>query len=871
MLQITGKSVPRRGPTLLLALILGAGLALSGCGDDDSTTTPAPAPAPTPAPPAAPDPVGVPGGLKATGGVGFIEFSWEAVEGATGYEVQMTMTEGDFSSVATAMVEATMHRFSDVAPETTGYGRVRAHEGDRQSDWSETAMGMTMAAPLVLGMPMPTVSSTGPDHIEWSWEPIADALTYQVQTADSMDGFMDSMDPAVIAGQLQTATTYRAEVDPETTMYIRVRAGAGTPTAPIAGEWSAAVMGTSDVAPIPFTVSMTPPEAGADKDCMGQVFCPDGNSDPKKAMASVNEMMMVTASHDTQVTPMFVEGAPAVTASAGGDTPFMHSNFMAMQTTVAGDGVSFMLQPVTVGAGQEPKPMGDAMYITCGPFRCSDASDETPSAPEITLADSEVCENFEVDLELVKGAALNGDYRAYDSGVDVGWVYTASHAARVTHEFENVTAGTASMTVPGTSLSPTSVRRSLSMTAAAETSSSKVNKFGAEANRDEVAYTVAADHPTARTQSDPGPIRNGVNDCLSIGQTGASNNRGSGGWSYYSITRSLAAVRPDVRPLRRPENCFRIVTDGLYAVRAHNADPEPLTFYNYLPGYSVHVDPVGGVSWAGSSVTDWGDGHPFDELKCPRVTFRAADQLDVCADFEDEVEAYWGAGIGSGGSFRVEFETTGTTNVAGRLNEIVIRNKARRNNAVPTELTGGFEYRPPGSRHANLWLVDDSDGVAGTNMAFNGTKRDPNLYWMTTNDHAPEVINASARLWRAIMRLSMMDVDGDPKYGDFGKIDQTTGTDQDTYKPDGMADNMLTGDQADHRQCSDADGPGCDATADFDLSGTFTRIQDTDSCTVTIEQSITCTWDADGDQRRGGLGMFPVARSGNRFISCEAN
>ena len=869
MMQITGKSVPRRGPTLLLALILGAGLALSGCGDDDSTTTPAPAPAPAPAPPAAPDPVGVPGGLKATGGVGFIEFSWEAVEGATGYEVQMSMKEGDFSSVATAMVSATMHRFTDVAPETTGYGRVRAQEGDRQSDWSEMAMAMTMAAPVVLGMPMPMVVSTGPDHIEWSWDPIEGALTYQVQTADSMDGFMDTMDPAMIAMQLQTATTHRAEVEPETTMYIRVRAGAGTATAPISGEWSAPVMGTSDVEPIPFMVSMAPPEAGADKACMGQAFCPDGNSDPKKAMASVNQMMMVTASHATQVTPMFVEGAPAVTASAGGDTPFMHSDFMAMQTMVAGDGVSFMLQPVTVGAGQEPMAMGDAMYITCGPFRCSEASDETPSAPEITLADSEVCENFEVDLQLVKGAAVNGNYRNFGSGVDVGWTYTASHAARVTHEFRNVTAGTASMTVPGTSLSPTSTRRSLSMTAAAETSSSKVNKFGGMVNRDETAYTVGWDHPSQRTQSDPGPIRNGVNDCLSIGQTGAGSNRGFGAWSYYSITRSLATVRNEVRPLRRPENCFRLVTDGLYAQIEHNEEASP-TFYNYLPGYSVHVDPVGGVSWAGSSVSDWGDGHPFTELKCDRVTFAAADQIDVCADFEDEVEAYWGAGIGSGGSFRVEFETTGTTNANGRLNEIVIRNKARRNNVVPTELTGGFEYRPTGSRHANLWLVDDSDGVSG-NTAIDGTKRDPNLYWMTTNDDAPEIINASARLWRAVMRLSMMDVDGDPKYGDFGKIDQVTGAGSATYKPDGIADNMLDGDQADHRQCSDADGPGCDATADFDLSGTFTRIQDTDSCTVTIEQSITCTWDADGDQRRGGVGQFPVARSDNRFISCEAN
>ena len=39
MIQTIRKSVPFRGLTVLLALILGAGLVLSGCGDDDSTTT----------------------------------------------------------------------------------------------------------------------------------------------------------------------------------------------------------------------------------------------------------------------------------------------------------------------------------------------------------------------------------------------------------------------------------------------------------------------------------------------------------------------------------------------------------------------------------------------------------------------------------------------------------------------------------------------------------------------------------------------------------------------------------------------------------------------------------------------------------------
>lgn len=61
----------------------------------------------------------------------------------------------------------------------------------------------------------------------------------------------------------------------------------------------------------------------------------------------------------------------------------------------------------------------------------------------------------------------------------------------------------------------------------------------------------------------------------------------------------------------------------------------------------------------------------------------------------------------------------------------------------------------------------------------------------------------------------------------------------------------------------------------FDLSATFTRSRDTDTCTHTIEQSITCTWDADGDKQRGGPNRFDVQTAANEspdrnhFIRCE--
>ena len=467
-----------------------------------------------------------------------------------------------------------------------------------------------------------------------------------------------------------------------------------------------------------------------------------------------------------------------------------------------------------------------------------------------------------MNLRLVKGGALNGYYNNDASGVDLGWVYTSTHAARVTHTFENVTAGTASMVVPGTSLVPTATERALNMTAASEASSSKVNKFGGAANRDDQPASRA---PDALTQSQPGPIRNGPNDCMPIDETGHNNNLDRGGWSYYSLLRSRGNPRSEIRPVRRPEQCFRLVTDGLYENPPHNTKMD-VTFHNYLPGYSVQVDPVGGVSWAGSNVSDWGDDHPFDELKCDSETFRAEDQLDLCQDFQDEVDLYWGNGIGSGGPFRVEFTLTGSSNTDGQLTHIVIRNRAD----IPATGTdanskGGFEYRPVGSRHANMWLADGRPPItappAMANQGIDGKRNNANMYWLA---HYQDRHARTGADWTPIMTLPMTnpaDAD-DPLYGDFGKIDMVA-------PKNGRAENM-TGARSDHVQCSNADGPGCDATMTFDLSATFTRIANTDSCTRTIEQSITCTWDADGDEGRKGATTFDTHAYDNTFISCKA-
>ena len=861
MMQITRKSSPLRGLTVLLALMLGAGLVLSGCGDDDSTTT---TPAPAPAPPApAPTPtLDAPGGLTvASSGTDYIEFRWEAVEGASGYEIQLSTTEGDFSSVSTATVTGTMHRFS-VAPGTTAYARVRAVSDEaNDSDWTEAVTGMSNAAPLVLGVPTVRVKATGLDFLEWEWDAVENAQGYQLQVADSEDG-LDMAELETI-----TATSHRVTVEPETTMYIRVRAGVLLP-APTAGDWSAAVAATSDVAPSPLTVSMSPPDADGDRACLGQPFCPDSGKDAKTAMATVNTKMMVTSSHSARITPMFMEGAGSVVVSAGSDeTPFTHVSWSATQMSVARDGAVFMFEKVSVGAGQETTPTGDVAYITCGPFRCSDAAMEEPAAPAITLEDSAACNEFEASLNLVKGMVKNASSESTNNGLDFGFTYTASHAATVTHEFSDVSfGGSGGYRVSGGSISAASTPTALVM-APSGSGTRTVNHFGGADNRDD----------NQDSQDQPGPIRNGemgnaanaAADCFPVAAVPAPNAlRGS----YASVNRSLGeATATGSGSFTQPEHCARLITDGLYEMVDDTGGKATVRYRNYLNGYRVHINPTASVVWGGSSVS-WSslDDDPFDGLTCPSQTFEVSEMVDICQDFKDEVDDYWGNGIGSGGNFQIEYVGSGQGTTA-RFNNIVIRNKAP---SDATENTFADAYRPRNARHAHLWLVDSTSQASGAGI--DGTRADDDLYlaaatWGARHGRGANADTATdygTNNWLPLMSVYMFDGDNDPKYGDFGKTDFTaSGADV------GVADNKTTINDDASQRCSSSDGvAGCDAKMTFDLSATFTRIRDTDTCTHTIEQSITCTWDADGDRQRAGNGVFDITTASpnkSNFIKCN--
>ena len=197
MKSLTGKFTSVRGWPLLLALLLGAGLMISACGDEEvpAPTTPAPTPPPAPTPTPTPTPEPEPEGLAAPTGLrvsekgrDFIEWSWTAVEGATGYGAQFS-ADGEFTDADTVvLVSGTSHRISNLDASTSGYLRVQAIAVDgseiMRSDWTEAVSGTTAAPPPAVPLDVPgglSVTDRGRDTLTLGWNSVLGADTYQVQ------------------------------------------------------------------------------------------------------------------------------------------------------------------------------------------------------------------------------------------------------------------------------------------------------------------------------------------------------------------------------------------------------------------------------------------------------------------------------------------------------------------------------------------------------------------------------------------------------------------------------------------------------------------------------------------------------------------
>ena len=271
MTQITRKSVPTRGLILLLAMFLGAGLVLSGCGDDSTPVTPAPAPAPpppAPEPEPEPEPEPTPAPAAPTGLAvsetteTSVTYTWNAVEGAIGYAVQVSRDEMFTAEDPIVPTVATTYTVGPIAAGESVFVRVAAAAtlptdgvDPILSEWTTHVSGMA-AVPAAPMPPMaPTglmVSDIGQNHIEWTWNEVEGADGYMVQFSTTDEGFTDAEAMVVADG----ATSYRAEeLDPGTTAYLRVRAFTGEGDSRLMSNWSMHRTGTSNQPPPPAAPS----------------------------------------------------------------------------------------------------------------------------------------------------------------------------------------------------------------------------------------------------------------------------------------------------------------------------------------------------------------------------------------------------------------------------------------------------------------------------------------------------------------------------------------------------------------------------------------------------------------------------------------
>ena len=130
-------------------------IAAAGCGGGTDGTPAAPPTAPAPTPPPAPEPPGVPSSLRVSAsGEDFVEWTWNAVEGADGYDVQFSLDEmfDSADEIIGRTADQTSYRRQPLPADTRASLRVRSASGSGggriTSDWSAPVTGMTPEPPI---------------------------------------------------------------------------------------------------------------------------------------------------------------------------------------------------------------------------------------------------------------------------------------------------------------------------------------------------------------------------------------------------------------------------------------------------------------------------------------------------------------------------------------------------------------------------------------------------------------------------------------------------------------------------------------------------------------------------------------------------
>ncbi|MXX23417.1 MAG: fibronectin type III domain-containing protein [Rhodospirillales bacterium] len=725
------------------------------------------------------------------------------------------------------------------------------------------------------------VDETTENSITWHWTAVEGAVGYVVQA--SMDEMFDDTDTVLFDGvPFTTEDHYTAtDLEPETTVHLRVASAAGTADAPLVSEFSAAVAGMSAMpppAPTPFMVTFSLPE---DAKSMYPMI-PDDMTDKEKAMAMVNSQMTVTVNMPAIVAPMFVDDANPIGLQPGDQWPFAYVEWKAMQSMVVDTGVQFTVTPVTIGANQTPTPIaGAATTVTCGPFACATGD----MAPEIGIADSAACDMWDPTLELQVGLIDNNQEshtgRAYVAGgdnpattdetetdflaavevsvfdgVDLGWTYTSDQKFNAKHDLavvdstrKGIDKSSSGKPLPSGSIGAITLGRTDGATTA------PVNQ--------QTYYGISAEIEDPESASGTGitatldPTDLGSCQPVSRFTTDVTDP------ASPTVTRqtTLHAYNDNTRSrVSRPDNCFRATVDaGLDR--------------NYLDPYEVELTLAAAqLSW-GKIAWD-----AFEDITCEPRTFEATAQVDVCSLLAEDVEMLPDPSAVPVVQLAPAAGNMATDNVAGPT--LAGFNLMYKDASMNRHRFISMWYLDDTTKKADddtidLYAAIDNDGDADTANAAADTNT---VTGTVIGDTANHVIGAKAGVW-----VPTLDKDFDPMYGDLGKVD---------VGGDDKADNFASDD--DSNACTAADGGSaatgkdgadknstlCDAAVDISASVGFVDGLGYGCDPVEVEYTLTCTWSARGNVKNtvGGnqtaitydaTDPADVDTNIDKFVSCK--
>ena len=235
------------------------------------------------------------------------------------------------------------------------------------------------------------------------------------------------------------------------------------------------------------------------------------------------------------------------------------------------------------------------------------------------------------------------------------------------------------------------------------------------------------------------------------------------------------------------------------------------------------------------------------DLTCDTVMVAAADEVDVCALFEDEVDPGARSRLGRRRAFTsTRMASDSPSGTCGRLSTPDVAATAN----VPSDaLNSSGKPSPRADRGSSVpsgttLTATESRGTISIDDTAS-TSVPAALAWAKSMQ---TVTKPATSITRDGLVLALLDDDGDPLYGDIGKVDRqkkepgATAVKNSAPGADGKADNYADGNEA----CSDDDGgDGCDAKMLIPLDYTFksgTAFECEADRTVTVE----CTWDAQG-------------------------